>query len=512
MSHKPTKQQQDVINHAKEGHDISIKAYAGCAKTTTIHMIAREVSKPSLFICYNKSTAVEAQHKFKGLNHVTVSTIHSLAWRDVIRHKNTAYGIKLEGNNGSLSVHQIETEAYGRDKLITQLYIKGLVESFCNSNYLDISSFLDQWDNTLEEIDPLRKAEVEAYWRAVISDDLQIAISHDVYLKLYHMKQPIWPATLIYLDEGQDSNPVTLDLFLKQTQAQKIIVGDHYQSIYKWRGSVDALHNLPSSFVSLNLSESFRFNEYIADFATNLISLSGETVPVVGLGELDFSETTCRLYRTNLSLFRDVVSYIDEFPGRKIKLEIDLREIYSKLYHIQALKNGMKPKIPNKALSVYTDIKEILNAIEDGDTELKQLMALSAFCAKSGGVYNVSKLIDEAVAKKGEHFDMTFSTIHKAKGLEWDTVIISGDVENFFGKRQFVEDIIAAYLCDNSMLELLYVAVTRAKMIVELPYYLNCIVKRDSSIDWERVQSLYVEFQTNGIPEGLLEIDEIEED
>jgi superfamily I DNA/RNA helicase len=48
------------------------------------------------------------------------------------------------------------------------------------------------------------------------------------------------PESALYLDEAQDANPVTLAIL--QAQGRPTVwVGDPWQSVYRFRGSVNAL-------------------------------------------------------------------------------------------------------------------------------------------------------------------------------------------------------------------------------------------------------------------------------
>ena len=67
---------------------------------------------------------------------------------------------------------------------------------------------------------------------------------HDGYLKLYQLSKPQLDYDYILLDEAHDTNGVTLDLFLNQRTAAKIIVGDQHQcqpkgTLVKLEGNIE---------------------------------------------------------------------------------------------------------------------------------------------------------------------------------------------------------------------------------------------------------------------------------
>jgi UvrD-like helicase C-terminal domain len=71
-----------------------------------------------------------------------------------------------------------------------------------------------------------------------------------------------------------------------------------------------------------------------------------------------------------------------------------------------------------------------------------------------------------------ETADVTLSTAHKAKGREWDTVLLDNDFDSPFTKLLQPELSNRAKFSNRyfeSEMRLLYVAMTRAKLAVELP-------------------------------------------
>jgi len=70
---------------------------------------------------------------------------------------------------------------------------------------------------------------------------------------------------LILLDEAQDTNPVTLSIF-HDNNCARILVGDTHQSIYAFRGAVNALADEKAD-ITLRLSHSFRSKQKILDRA-----------------------------------------------------------------------------------------------------------------------------------------------------------------------------------------------------------------------------------------------------
>lgn len=96
----------------------------------------------------------------------------------------------------------------------------------------------------------------------------------------------------LLLDESQDSNENHFEFLLDMVKPKNyMIVGDHKQSIYRWNGAYpDYLINLSHDYdvTTYDLTENYRNGYKILDFARNLISPAGydyrdSSVPMRGV-------------------------------------------------------------------------------------------------------------------------------------------------------------------------------------------------------------------------------------
>jgi len=460
----PTDEQVDIINQAIAGSNIGIQAYAGAAKTSTLLMVAEEVVKPTLMICFNKSIADEAGKKFPP--HVTCQTINSLAWRVIVKSSNSKFGKKL-GSSFKLDEIDLpyvvtkETE----DKAIEdRLVVRDLVTGWCNSRYTPIYTYLGI---ILTDEGYIYYADmVKKFWDKVSNQDNPTTMTHDVYLKLFQLSKPVLPFDLIMLDEFQDTNPVSLDIFLSQSDydTQLICVGDKWQSIYAFRGAVDSFKLLKEErqdFLNLRLSTSFRFGANIADIANDLLYIGGDDGKLIGgraSKESKNPKTTAYLYRNNLNTLGKLLEFAE--LDQKVNFIGDLKDLWSKAYHVTALLADKSVKFPNKDLSSYRTKKDLL-AAANRIVDIKTLLGLVSYINANGGVYNFSKKITDNIDSDSE---ITISTIHKSKGLEWDIVYLGDDC--YTPKR---DDTDCDTLLDGQCLELVYIGITRAIREVVLP-------------------------------------------
>ncbi|MEZ9922382.1 UvrD-helicase domain-containing protein, partial [Vibrio breoganii] len=141
-------------------------------------------------------------------------------------------------------------------------------------------------DGVIKAVDQLvKKKKIQAKEREGIYSDLvyisqgliksmfkannECPATHDCYLKLWQLSEPVIKYDYIMFDEAQDANPLLLSVILRQ-QCQQIFVGDKYQSIYQFRGGINAMDLIP--YEGFQLSHSFRFGQKVADLATRVLN------------------------------------------------------------------------------------------------------------------------------------------------------------------------------------------------------------------------------------------------
>src|SRR5689334_14170729 len=114
-------------------------------------------------------------------------------------------------------------------------------------------------------------------------------------------------AEVLYLDEAQDANPVALAILQAQSRPT-VWVGDPWQSVYRFRGSVNAMRMIDAPV--RHLSRSWRFGEELAQVARAILAHTGSPPLVPLRGDPGLATTLgpvrppCAvLCRTNAGLF-----------------------------------------------------------------------------------------------------------------------------------------------------------------------------------------------------------------
>jgi F-box protein 18 (helicase) len=486
-----TPQQQAIIQ--SEGN-IKINAVAGSGKTTTLveYAATRPAGAKILYLAFNKSVKQEAERKYqaRSLFNVEVHTAHSLAYKHIM--KSRKYNVKV---NGGYKTHEIVDilQLQGNNEKHTEYvianHINKFITYFCNSaaekvqhlNYLDTitdgkaEAFVRSFYKSIED---------GARFLLAKMDSGQIDIIHDFYLKKFQTTNPALDYNYILFDEAQDASPVMLDIFLKQ-KALKVIVGDTHQQIYSWRHAVNSLEN--TNFQTLQLSTSFRFPQPIADLAKSILSWKkhigkNDDIPLTGKGSSNKLETQATLGRTNLGLLIKAIDYItDNRDIKGIYFEGNFNsytyaEDGASLYDVLNLFNHNHAMIKDKLIKSMNDIDELEEYIEK--TEDKELgMMMELVKEYRNEIFDIIKRLKELHVKDEERSkaQMIFSTVHKAKGIEYDIVHLANDFITEGTIIHLTEDISSTepqpvnYSGLNEEINLLYVAVTRTMNKLYIP-------------------------------------------
>jgi len=535
-----TSEQQAILSMAG---NLAISAVAGSGKTTTVLEYAR--TRPAgtrmLYLAYNRSVRVEAARRFAamGLTGVQVETAHSLAYGHVVpgsRYSLHKDGYKphdvveILGLRGGLMSGERHAE------YIIARHILGLVAAFCNSaaaRVADVPYAESLKDPAVAAVVKAAYPQIERGARELLAGmhRAQLPITHDFYLKTFQLSRPWLPYSVILFDEGQDASPAMMDVFLQQEHATRIIVGDAHQQIYGWRGAHNAM--AAAGFRPMTLSQSFRFGEDIARLAADVLDwkrlLQSHTrVAIVGSRSgkgLDNAASLLEggnalsnasqssgdavvrqspatiqslpspkaiLARTNLGLLVRAIEAVEEGGMKRLYFEGNIQSYAyaddgASLWDVLALYNGERGRIRDPLLRAMKDLEELEEYIDKtGDRSLAMMVeVVKKWGARLPAI--MKKLKDAHVADDARHTaECVFSTVHRAKGLEYDTVELAPDFicERAIEKeKEEVQTPDVARLCEE--VNLLYVAITRAKRKLILPEFLRPKNFPDcSAIEW----------------------------
>lgn len=462
---RPTPEQQAILDAYSQGDRLVVKALAGTGKTTTLkHMAAVNPGRPGLYLAFNKSVAREADGSMPG--RVEVTTAHGLAYRAI----GNQYGHRLPGHGAPrISAQQMARRMKVKPALLDTGTLNPVV--LTRMAQATVANFMKSADDHIRALhipsrvlanhSPMEIHEVvvpiaNRIWEDLSSPKGDFYFTHDVYLKLWAMTNPILPASYIMFDEAQDADPVIAQIVARQA-AQLIYVGDQNQAIYGWRGAIDAMGKIDGA-TRLPLTQSFRFGPAIAQAANQWLALLGSKLEVQGFDRLDsqigeLAQPRAILCRTNGTALGWVLAFHER--GIKVALAPGDRsagkDIEKFAWAARDLMAGNGTDHPD--LVGFADWTQLLKFVEEEEdtADLKRMVGIINRVGVGGVIDAIRALSLEGDAQ------ITVSTAHKAKGLEWHSVKVADD----FVPPNFEEP---GTQVDPADLMLAYVTVTRAKM------------------------------------------------
>lgn len=534
-----TKEQDIAVRTVQNGEDLKLNAFAGSGKTSTLVVMAQALApKRGLYLAFNKGIADEARAKMPP--NVQCRTFHSMAYgampswmmqrfKERQMHINDfckkfkLTTIRYEANVDSYQKKGSRSVAVTMEqtKKISSYKVKRLVDLSLNaflgstdehpkSSHVrqaiddDLPELRKQnsfvYESLVSEITPI----IQYLWADYSSPmgEMGIGGNHNVYLKYWSVSNPTINFDFVLFDEAQDADGLMLDILSKQ-ECQVIYVGDKHQQIYAWRGAVNALDKIKAN--ELYLTKSFRFGQPLADECKPILDVLGEKKKFLGTDattvvEYDDITSTSQYANYDACLCRtnaEVVMTILELSKSNIpcSTNIDSKSIIQTLFDMKELQDNTKDvdlslsdvqlyETKNKKLN-HRSWEEFVIFMNEFNSEPE--LAITFDIYMNYGLNDITKALDSA----GKSGGITVTTAHKAKGLEWDSIILKSDfLKGFFetakdeikytimeessiyDQKRYVKeggslsDVVPIVRRGEDLfaeLRLLYVAVTRAK-------------------------------------------------
>lgn len=402
-----TYEQIEIINAVPSiDRCMKINAFAGTGKTSTLISIAKAYpDKKFFYLAFNRSIAEESKRKFPV--NVKVMTTHALAKR-YIANKDQA-----RGDYRILEVADILNIDYSH-----AIFVHEILSKWLNGHYKTFLELIDDTQGIKENVIRYSALAQEFY---ELMRDRKIEISHSFYLKEFHLNLPTdFKLDFIMVDEAQDTNDVTLDI-IANLPGKKIIVGDTHQQIYAFRGSINAMKKIEAD-KEFFLTNTFRCRPSIVAEANSILSkYKGETQCLkAAFTDYNSPKTTAYLSRTNAELIL-LIDMITDF-----NLTRNPHEIFKSSLAVHYFIKGDWKKIPPEykflqKIGNETDFYDYLQSTKDPELERAYNNHL-----KYGD--RLIALLEKAVkCSQTETSNITLSTAHSSKGLEWDKVYMTSD-------------------------------------------------------------------------------------
>lgn len=425
-------------------------ACAGSGKTTTALALMQKRDSRGLYLAFNKANVEDVKNKMKAGN--SALTIHGLAFGHYARSGKFTFK-----NIGNLTNQMIEN-AFPAGLVLSGLplnqfarSIRQQLEDFCKTAESEKTFFKedkiynenDEWKDFLNEL------------RA-----FKLPVTHDMYLKFFAESEIPIKYDYVINDESQDCNPVMLQIFENQ-DIDKIYIGDSFQSIYGFRGSVNVFEVLDHPVY--NLSNSFRINSDTAKLANMIAAHRSLLTPTKytmckGLGTKTNIENHCYISRTNYGVFEKIL----DLKGQcSVVGGYDWNQVFMDLWDVAHL--GTQ-HVKQAKFKFFTSLDALQGYIQSTDDFEHAASVQFVSTHGKAGISSLKGYVDVSLKYKG---DIYVSNAHRSKGLEFDEVTVHPDIFDSFKKGISKATDLKPYQMIEAI-HLFYVTVTRARVKVNL--------------------------------------------
>lgn len=437
----PTREQACAAELYNTGQNLRIEALAGTGKTTTLQYLVDQRRGPgrTLYTSFGNKVIADAKRRFP--SSCRVATNHGLAWGVGRQYQERGRLV------GRLSTHELAqsmgwSSARFAPHTDTTSGAFGVIETiarFCQSADADIHDG-HATQSASRQLRYASSASAQGYaamlaeaarevWERMVDSNDALPVTHDVYLKRWALADPQLPYRSILLDEAQDANGVIVGVLQRQEHAQLVVVGDRRQAIYGWRGSVDAMDAFPIQHACA-LTQSWRFGPQIAAVANAVLARQCDSdLQVIGDPAQPgcvrpLSDPRCIIARTNASLVGELFITSRQSPGLRLGVVGGVDELIRLVDGAQRLRTDQRPRHPE--LDEFQHWEAVRAATEH---EAYQHLRVLVDLVDSYGTIPLRQALDHARGneKRPDLCHRLLSTAHKAKGSEYESVMLMND-------------------------------------------------------------------------------------
>jgi DNA helicase II / ATP-dependent DNA helicase PcrA len=428
-----TDEQVAIIEAALSTTDnIMINALAGAAKTTTLQFLCKYLpEEPTLSLAFNKRIAEEMKKKLPPhVQPMTLNAIGHRVWgaavgRRLIVESKKSYVIFT---NYIKSLKKKDQEEYydllgDTLKAVQQAKIKGYIPpSFEKAGLISRDAFFRDLEEDVnpELVDQLLTESIRQAYTGTIDFDDQIYMS-----TLFGGTFPVYPRIMV--DEVQDLSHINHAMLEKLVRGRLFAVGDPWQSMYAFRGSVTgSMGRLKEKFnmTVMTLSVSFRCPQNIVRRAQKRVehmrwpewAKEGAVYNLDRWTIEDIADGAAIICRNNAPLFSLALKLLAN--GRGVKLVG--RDIGPGLVKVlrKVSPNDLLPQ--EEVLTKLEDMEhEAIRKGKDPDSTHDRFECLRVFADRGGNLAEAINYAKDLFSREGP---IQLLSGHKAKGLEWETV------------------------------------------------------------------------------------------
>lgn len=445
-------QEQEAIREVFRARKISllVEAGAGCAKTSTLKWAAAGSRDLALALAFNKKIAEDLQKALP--QSCLVKTFNALGHRVWAQSLGRDTKITLDNQKlGRICTTLIKKSKIEKPRenwenllgLVTAALRQGLAPQAASpATWLALADNLGIFEGEIQELWPLASEALDES----IAQSQQGLLSFDDQIYCPTVLGGVWPRyPTIIIDEDQDLSPLNIKMIQKCAAGRIVAFGDSRQAIYAFRGaSGSAAEDIKGlrpkgTFRELPLLTTFRCPKVIVErqkdhlpgFRAAPSAPIGQVISLLHtdwnwpkIASLAFGKTLAVLCRNNAP----IISLAFRLLRRGISVQVLGRDFGKGLLTL-IKKIEPLPEAPiSQVLGKFTQWKEKELAKAAGQEE-KILTILD----KSETIFAIAEATELSSQRQlvvlleklfsQENGKIILSSIHKAKGLEWDTVV-----------------------------------------------------------------------------------------
>lgn len=478
---KATKEQETIIQKGRAGESILVQSYAGCAKTTTLVATAKALSDDmpkltKLAVAFNVKIKEELEQRLRNNPDWSVRTLNSLGQGTLMANQTLWNNGNLDVNDKKTAniVHEIVSHSNVRAWIEGQRFrfdvVTALIDLVNKAKMFgykpeqitpeviailgDVESGPGELSVIKENIENLADKTTDAVLNGLaklVRGALNMSIDQarsqglidfndQIYLAMLYCPHHGRSWDVIFADEAQDFSRLNHMQVLKACKRQMVVLGDKYQALYGFRGATsESMEDLfqgwkekkKTEMTRLQLSITFRCPEAIVARQTRTVGirdfqakpeagLGTVFMPYVGTGEditWDFSAIADRselesktasvavLSATNAPLYVAMALLWKDLNCKEVD---DFRDWCRFMFELPP--KGLLNLATTQSVFTHPAYKKQAN-----------LCALHYLHLVTG----LSTTEMQELFKPSDHDSkqpFLLSTIHRAKGLEWDHV------------------------------------------------------------------------------------------
>jgi hypothetical protein len=473
LSLTPTEEQIAVIEAMSGSDSVMVNAYAGCAKTTTLELASQKIRQPALALAFNKSITKELEKRFP--SSFSIKSFNALG--------HGAWARRLPGGSITLDERKLGklVTAIAKDwklnlvedqwaetlALARTAMMRGL--SPCDEGSPMVPDLPEVWEGFADDLfigrdsSPRLIELARATLIRSIAEAKEGKISFDDQVYCPTILGGSWTRfPVLFVDEAQDLSPLNHRMLglSARPDAKLVVCGDAKQAIYAFRGadsaSMGAIEALRGSWLHRPLATTFRCPKVIVTrqqrhapgFRAAEGNPEGAFLRLPKIQTKAFaSDEPMALEPWSYKEVRDLVpaggklailcrnngpllSLAFSLLRRNISVHVLGRDIGKGLITLSkklAPEDGTKVEEFLDALAQWEQDESALARLNGNEGKLSAI-ADKAEClrcvasgTKSRDMGQLRTLLAQLFAR--EAGQVTLSSIHRSKGLEWDVVV-----------------------------------------------------------------------------------------